>query len=179
MKIETNKLKILLNRKKIENDFTIYKIEKEKGFFKPDLFFIDKEINNKIISNTIKQSPYRWYLLVKSKKDEFNTLKNYFEKIDSSINFYHITINQINDVDLTQLLVNTLDNPKDKKHNILKGRLFYSLSSSDKNKIFAQVKITDDGHLKILVKSFTNIEYLNEKEISKRILYTFKDGFFC
>lgn len=129
--IFTNNLDVKLNRTNIERDFIIYQIGTTNSFFSTNVLDIaSKEL--KAFSVAYYRNS-RWFALFLRGKDNFEEFKKEVQNKDSSAT---ITIVNplstdfesnyaIKDVELTQLIVNTLKNNQTFAYNNVTGALYY------------------------------------------------------
>lgn len=129
--IYTNNLDVKLNRKNIDKDFVIYQIGTTNSFFTTNVLDITSD-DFKAFS-VAYYTKNRWFALFIRGKDNLNEFAKLVQSKDSSA-----TINIVNtlstdyesnsaikDVELVQLLVNSLKNNKTFEYNNITGALYY------------------------------------------------------
>lgn len=187
--IFTNNLKIEIDRNKVCENFTIFQIGTENSFFKNNVLDIADEKFK--AQSTAYYRNNRWFAMFKSGKVSFGDFKNEVQSIDDSaiineVNLFDSdenSITNIKDVELAQLLVNTLKNraADSFSYNNLTGSLYYSNSSNKNAKTFELLKLRffttskDNIALEANFETFSDYETLKKYGKKAEPKYVFDD----
>ena len=129
--IFTNNLDVKINRKNVDKDFVIYQIGTTNSFFTTNVLDI---ASNEFKAFSVAYYRYtRWFALFIRGKDNLKEFATLVQAKDSSATINVVDImssdfesnNAIKDIELAQLLVNTLKNNKTFAYNNVTGSLYY------------------------------------------------------
>lgn len=129
--IYTNNLDVKINRKNIDKDFVIYQIGTTNSFFTTNV--LDIASNEFKAFSVAYYRNTRWFALFIRGKDNLKEFATLVQAKDSSATINVVDImssdfesnNAIKDIELAQLLVNTLKNNKTFAYNNVTGSLYY------------------------------------------------------
>ena len=129
--IYTNNLDVKINRKNIDKDFVIYQIGTTNSFFTTNV--LDIASNEFKAFSVAYYRNTRWFALFIRGKDNLKEFATLVQAKDSSATINVVDImssdfesnNAIKDIELAQLLVNTLKNNKTFTYNNVTGSLYY------------------------------------------------------
>lgn len=129
--IYTNNLDVKINRKNIDKDFVIYQVGTTNSFFTTNV--LDIASNEFKAFSVAYYRNTRWFALFIRGKDNLKEFATLVQAKDSSATINVVDImssdfesnNAIKDIELAQLLVNTLKNNKTFAYNNVTGSLYY------------------------------------------------------
>lgn len=129
--IYTNNLDVKINRKNIDKNFVIYQIGTTNSFFTTNV--LDIASNEFKAFSVAYYRNTRWFALFIRGKDNLKEFATLVQAKDSSATINVVDImssdfesnNAIKDIELAQLLVNTLKNNKTFAYNNVTGSLYY------------------------------------------------------
>ena len=183
--IYTNNLDVQINRKNVEKDFVIYQIGTTNSFFTTNVLDIASK-DFKVFSVAYYRDN-RWFALFIRGKDNLQEFAACVQAKDSSA-----TINVVNplstdyeanyaikDVELVQLLVNSLTNNKTFEYNNITGSLYYKPNIVLNTTSFELLKLRfftptkDSIALEADFESFTDYKKLSEFKPSAKRTHVF------
>ena len=183
--IYTNNLDVQINRKNVEKDFVIYQIGTTYSFFTTNVLDIASK-DFKVFSVAYYRDN-RWFALFIRGKDNLQEFAACVQAKDSSA-----TINVVNplstdyeanyaikDVELVQLLVNSLTNNKTFEYNNITGSLYYKPDIVLNTTSFELLKLRfftptkDSIALEADFESFTDYKKLSEFKPSAKRTHVF------
>lgn len=170
--ILNNKFNIMFNYEKIDADFDIFMVYKEKGhFFKSNILDIP---NTKLNARSVVYTRgNKWYAMFDKKKISLDFLKEILVEEDDEIFITQIDIMEENYIPsnvLAQLLFNILNAPKINplKYNNISGKLLYIqpnwMKNMKRNFYGLELTLNEELFLKMQVQTFSPIskEYANK-----------------
>ena len=174
--IYTNNLEIKINRENVDKSFIIFQIGTNNLFFHENVLDISSE-KYKAQSVAYYQKT-RLFAMFKKGSVSFDKLKSEIQKIDESaiINMVDLfdsdenSKTNIKDVELAQLLVNSLKNRDSElfSYNNLTGNLYYSFNVTENAKSFELLKLRFYTPFKDTIALETNTETFSDCQILKK-----------
>lgn len=174
--IYTNNLKIEISRKNINKQFAIYQIATTNKFYKTNV--LDFTSENFKAQSVAYYKGNRWFAMFnKGFVDEDRLKKEIQAKDDSAIvnevdlfNDDYDSKEGIRDVELTQLLVNSLKNRSSDlfTYNNITGSLYYSLDVKQNAKTIELLKLRFYTHANDYIALEANTETFSEVESLKK-----------
>lgn len=147
--IFTNNLKVKINRKNVDNEFTVFQIGTSEPSFKNNVLDISSEKFK--AQSTAYYRKNRWFALFKKGLVSLNDFKEEVQSKDDSAIVNVVDLfgqdaeakNCIKDVELAQLLVNSLKNRNNElfAYNNITGSLYYSFDTKPGAKSFDFLKL--------------------------------------
>lgn len=147
--IFTNNLKVEINRKKVDEEFTVFQIGTSESFFKNNVLDISSEKFK--AQSTAYYRNNRWFALFKKNSISLNEFKEEVLLKDESAIVNPVGLfgqdagakDGITDVELAQLLVNSLKNRNNElfAYNNITGSLYYSFDTKPGAKSFDFLKL--------------------------------------
>ena len=174
--IYTNNLDVKINRKKVDRTFTIFRIGTENSFFENNVLDVSSE---KFKAQSVAYYyGNKWFAIFKKNEVSLEDFKNSIQKEDESAYVNEIDLfnpdeksnENIQDVALAQLLVNTLKNRDNDsfRYNNLTGKFFHKLQSTFSKKSFKMINLRFYTHDKRIALSADTKTFSNYKELSYR-----------
>ena len=138
--IFTNNLKLTINRQAVENVFDVFRVSTKNSNFNNNVFDV---ATDRFKAQSVAYYPKnRWFAMFKKDSVIFEDFKSEVQKMDSSaivnsVNLHDTderSLASIMDVELAQLLVNSLKNRNNDlfAYNNLTGSLYYSFCKNQK-----------------------------------------------
>lgn len=186
MSILSNKLEIEFNREKIDRDFDIYMVSKEKGHY-----FNTNVLDRALMEHKAKAVVYgrgsRWYVMFAKNELDYSKFKELLEEEepDSTINKIDVMKeDSVYKYILAQLLFNTLAAPtrEDMMFNNISGKLYYTrpayMERMPKTFYALEVKLTYTCFLTLKVNTFSCLENVKGRVKGARFLFDETSGRF-
>ena len=178
--IYTNNLDVKINRKNVDEKYTIFLITTENSFFENNV--LDASSEKFKAMSVAYYWGNRWFAMFKKGEVSLDKFKNSIRDEDESASVNEIDLfntdekskENIQDVALAQLLVNTLKNRNNEsfRYNNLTGNFYHKLQSTFTKKTFKMVNLRFYSHGKRIalsadMKTFSDYRELIHKKSRK------------
>ena len=174
--IYTNNLDVKINRKNVDEKYTIFLITTENSFFENNV--LDASSDKFKAMSVAYYWGNRWFAMFKKGEVSLDKFKNSIRDEDESACVNEIDLfntdekskENIQDVALAQLLVNTLKNRNNDsfRYNNLTGRFFHKLQSTFTKKSFKMVNLRFYSHGKRIALSADTITFSDYNELKHK-----------
>jgi len=194
--IYTNNFDVKINRENIAKQYAIFQIVTEESFFKTNV--LDIAADKFKAQSVAYYRENRWFAIFNKSSVSFNDFRTEIQEIDDTSIVNEVDLfdtdkdsrKNIQDVELAQLLVNSLKNRKSNKfsYNNITGKLYYPISDdvSPKSKTFDMLDIRFFDHNGIIALEADSIAFseynsllkYGHKNVKKNYVFDDKTGEF-
>ncbi len=147
--IYTNNFDIHINRENVAEQYTIFQIGTKESFFKTNV--LDIAVDKFKAQSVAYYNSNRWFAMFNKASISFNEFRTSVQEIDDTSIVNEVDLfdtdkdshKNIQDVELAQLLVNSLKNRKRDKfsYNNITGSLFYTFDRNENSKSIKMLKL--------------------------------------